>query len=74
MGVWTASILTIVPLRFAPKMDEDMCRPADTPDWIKRRRKVAKKAAKGEAQGRYFTVAMLKQDAGWAMGGGGGGG
>ena len=38
--------------------DEDMCRLADVPEWVKRQRKVSKKAALGG----YFTVAMLKQD------------
>jgi hypothetical protein len=38
--------------------DEDMCRLADVPDWVKRQHKVAKKAA----QGGCFTVAMLKHD------------
>jgi hypothetical protein len=38
--------------------DEDICRLADVPEWVKRQRKVSKKAAPGG----YFTVAMLKQD------------
>jgi hypothetical protein len=38
--------------------DEDMCRLADVPEWVKRQRKISKKAA----EGGYFTVAMLKQD------------
>jgi hypothetical protein len=38
--------------------DEDICRLADVPDWVKRQKKIARKAA----QGRYFTLAMLKQD------------
>jgi hypothetical protein len=38
--------------------DEDICRLADVPAWIKRQRKVAKKAA----MGGHFTLAMLKQD------------
>ncbi|MDR0612767.1 MAG: hypothetical protein LBG45_04700 [Dysgonamonadaceae bacterium] len=38
--------------------DEDICRLADVPDWVKRQRKVSKKAAPGG----YFTLAMLKQD------------
>jgi hypothetical protein len=42
--------------------DEDMCRLANTPDWVKRQRKIAKKAAPGCALGGYFTLAMLKQD------------
>ncbi|MDR0760700.1 MAG: hypothetical protein LBF74_11440, partial [Treponema sp.] len=38
--------------------DEDMCRLADIPAWVKRQRKVSKKAA----MGGYFTLAMIKQD------------
>jgi hypothetical protein len=38
--------------------DEDICRLADVPDWVKRQRKVSRRAA----MGGYFTVAMLKQD------------
>jgi hypothetical protein len=38
--------------------DEDICRLADVPDWVKRQRKIAKKATPGG----YFTPAMLKQD------------
>jgi hypothetical protein len=38
--------------------DEDVCRLADVPEWVKRQRRVSKKAA----QGGYFTLAMLKQD------------
>jgi hypothetical protein len=38
--------------------DEEVCRLADVPEWVKRQRKVAKKAALGG----YFTLAMLKQD------------
>jgi hypothetical protein len=38
--------------------DEDICRLANTPDWVKRQRKISKKAALGG----YFTVAMLKHD------------
>jgi hypothetical protein len=38
--------------------DEDICRLADVPAWVKRQRKVSKKAALGG----YFTLAMLKQD------------
>jgi hypothetical protein len=37
---------------------EDICRLADVPEWVKRQRKVSRKAA----MGGYFTVAMLKQD------------
>jgi hypothetical protein len=38
--------------------DEDTCRLADVPEWIRRQRKVSRKAAPGG----YFTLAMLKQD------------
>ena len=38
--------------------DEDICRLADVPEWVKRQKKVSRKAA----QGGYFTLAMLKQD------------
>jgi hypothetical protein len=38
--------------------DEDLCRLADVPGWVKRQRKISKKAAPGG----YFTVAMLEQD------------
>jgi hypothetical protein len=38
--------------------DEDLCRLADVPGWVKRQRKVAKKAAAGG----YFTLAMLSHD------------
>jgi hypothetical protein len=38
--------------------DEDVCRLADVPEWVKRQRKVSKKAAPGG----YFTVAMLRHD------------
>jgi hypothetical protein len=38
--------------------DEDICRLADVPDWVKRQRKVSRKAA----QGGYFTLAMLTHD------------
>jgi hypothetical protein len=38
--------------------DEDMCRLADIPDWVKRQKRISRKAAPGG----YFTVAMLKQD------------
>ena len=38
--------------------DEDICRLADVPEWVKRQRKVSRKAALGG----YFTLAMLKQD------------
>jgi hypothetical protein len=42
--------------------DEDICRLADVPEWVKRQRKIAKKAALGCTLRGYFTVAMLKQD------------
>jgi hypothetical protein len=38
--------------------DEDICRLADVPGWVKRQRKISKKAAPDG----YFTLAMLKQD------------
>jgi hypothetical protein len=38
--------------------DEDICRLVDVPDWVKRQRKILRKAA----QGGYFTFAMLEQD------------
>jgi hypothetical protein len=38
--------------------DEDICRLSDVPDWVKRQKKVSRKAA----QGGYFTIAMLKHD------------
>jgi hypothetical protein len=38
--------------------DEDICRLADVPEWVKRQRKVSRKAA----MGGYFTLAMLEQD------------
>jgi hypothetical protein len=38
--------------------DEDICRLADVPEWVKRQRKVSRKAA----QGGYFTLAMLRHD------------
>jgi hypothetical protein len=38
--------------------DEDICRLADIPDWVKRQRKISRKAAPGG----YFTVAMLRHD------------
>jgi hypothetical protein len=38
--------------------DEDICRLADSPEWVKRQRKVSRKAA----MGGYFTRAMLKHD------------
>jgi hypothetical protein len=38
--------------------DEDICRLADVPEWVKRQRKVSRKAALGG----YFTLAMLKYD------------
>jgi hypothetical protein len=44
--------------------DEDVCRLSDVPDWVKRQRKISRKAA----QGGYFTHAMLKQDCRIAQG------
>jgi hypothetical protein len=38
--------------------DEDICRVAGVPEWVRRQRKVSRKVAKGG----YFTLAMLKQD------------
>ena len=38
--------------------DEDICRLADVPEWVKRQRKVSRKAALGG----YFTLAMLTRD------------
>ena len=38
--------------------DEDICRLADVPEWVKRQRKVSKKAAPDG----YFTLAMLNHD------------
>jgi hypothetical protein len=38
--------------------DEDICRLADVPDWVKRQHKVSRTAASGGC----FTLAMLKQD------------
>jgi hypothetical protein len=38
--------------------DEAICRLADVPGWVKRQRKVSRKAA----EGGYFTLAMLNQD------------
>jgi hypothetical protein len=38
--------------------DEDICRLANTPDWVKRQRKISKKAAPGG----YFTLAMFTHD------------
>jgi hypothetical protein len=42
--------------------DEDICRLADVPEWVKRQRKISQKAARGIAPSGYFTLAMLKQD------------
>jgi hypothetical protein len=42
--------------------DEDICRLAAVPDWVKRQRKVSRKAALGGSPSGYFTLAMLKQD------------
>jgi hypothetical protein len=38
--------------------DEDICCLVDVPDWVKRQRKVFRKAALGG----YFTLAMLEHD------------
>jgi hypothetical protein len=38
--------------------DEDICRLANIPEWVKRQRKISKKAAPGG----YFTLAMLRHD------------
>jgi hypothetical protein len=38
--------------------DEDICRLADVPEWVKRQKRVSRKAVPGG----YFTLAMLKQD------------
>jgi hypothetical protein len=38
--------------------DEDVCRLADVPEWVKRQRKIARKAAPDG----YFTLAMLRHD------------
>jgi hypothetical protein len=38
--------------------DENICRLSDVPEWVKRQRKISRKAA----MGGYFTLAMLKQD------------
>jgi hypothetical protein len=38
--------------------DEDICRLADVPEWVKRQRKISRKAAIGG----YFTLAMLRHD------------
>jgi hypothetical protein len=42
--------------------DEDICRLADVPEWVKRQRKVSRKAALGNSPRGYFTLAMLEQD------------
>jgi hypothetical protein len=44
--------------------DEDRCRLADVPEWVKRQRKVSRKAAPGG----YFTLAMLRHDCRIAQG------
>jgi hypothetical protein len=44
--------------------DEDICRLSDVPDWVKRQRKVSRKAAPDG----YFTLAMLKHDCRIAQG------
>jgi hypothetical protein len=38
--------------------DEDICRLADVPEWVRRQRKISRKAT----MGGYFTLAMLKHD------------
>jgi hypothetical protein len=38
--------------------DEDICRLADVPEWVRRQRKISRKAV----MGGYFTLAMIKQD------------
>jgi hypothetical protein len=38
--------------------DEDICRLADVPEWVRRQKKISRKAVLGG----YFTVAMLKHD------------
>jgi hypothetical protein len=37
---------------------EDLCRLKDSPEWVKRQRKISRKAA----EGGYFSLAMIKQD------------
>jgi hypothetical protein len=44
--------------------DEDICRLKDVPEWVKRQRKVSRKAA----EGGYFTLAMLRHDCRIAQG------
>jgi hypothetical protein len=39
-------------------VDEDICRLVDVPEWVRRQRKISRKAIPGG----YFTRAMLKQD------------
>jgi hypothetical protein len=39
--------------------DEDICRLADVPEWVRRQRKISRKAT---PEGGYFTLAMLKHD------------
>jgi hypothetical protein len=38
--------------------DEDICRLADVPEWVRRQRKISRKAAGGG----YFTRAMLRHE------------
>jgi len=38
--------------------DEDICRLLDVPEWVKRQRRIARKAAPGGS----FTLAMLQRD------------
>jgi hypothetical protein len=42
--------------------DEDICRLVAVPEWVKRQRKVSRKAALGCALSGYFTLAMLEHD------------
>jgi hypothetical protein len=42
--------------------DEDICRLADVPEWVKRQRKISRKAALGSSPCGYFTLAMLEHD------------
>ena len=44
--------------------DEPICRLLDVPDWVKRQRRIAKKAAPGGS----FTLAMLQRDCRIAQG------
>jgi hypothetical protein len=42
--------------------DGDICRLTDAPEWVRRQRKVSRKAAMGGAQSGYLTLAMPKRD------------